>query len=160
MKLLLFVVASTSAILLPLRAGAGAPPGLDAAIRACSDEPTNATYVFSLVDPSDDAILDAVVLSTDQSSCGSGGCAMGIFKGTGNAFRLVSSTVRVREPISVLTERRYGCHTLSVLVAGGGATPGQIALRFNGSKYPFSPYGKDRTPIRKLETAKALKLSR
>ena len=85
---------------------------------------------------------------------------MGIFKGTGNAFRLVSSTVRVREPISVLTERRYEWQTLSVLVAGGGATPGQIALCFNGSKYPFSPYDKDRTPIRKLETAKALRLGR
>ena len=70
MKLLLFVVASASAILLPLRAGTGAPPGLDVAIRAWSEEPTNATYLFSLVDLNNDAILDAAVLSMDQSHCG------------------------------------------------------------------------------------------
>ena len=70
MKLLLFVVASASAILLPLRSGTGAPPGLDVATRAWSEAPTNATYLLSLVDLNNDAILDAVVLSTDQSPCG------------------------------------------------------------------------------------------
>jgi hypothetical protein len=148
--------------ILPLASGAtalaGSLPALDSAIKVWANETTVPSYKYALVDLNDDGVGDAVVLITDHQYCGSGGCSLVIFQGVAGGFKLVSSSTITREPILLLPEKRYGWHTLSVLIAGGGGEPGQVIMRFNGIKYPFNPSMQPRAKSNLLKGAKTLML--
>jgi hypothetical protein len=150
-------VAATSAALLASlpRASAG-PPEIDRALRALGSGGSTPRYRYALVDLDDDGIPDAVVLLAD--SCGSGGCNLAILRGTGGGYRVVSSSTIAREPIGVLSERRFGWHTLSVTVGGGGAKPGPVLMRFDGTRYPLNPTMQPYAGPRDLTSVRVLEL--
>ena len=102
-------------------------------------DPSSYQFRFALVDLDGDGIPDAVVLMTDRDWCGSGGCVMRVLKGTKSGFTYVSGSTVSRAPIKALKETRHGWRSLSVLVAGGGAIPGEALMRFDGHRYPLNP---------------------
>ena len=151
-----FVAALASLLLTPL-AHSGIP-ALDQAVKARLKDARLPTYRYALVDLDGDSVPDAVVLLTDPDFCGSGGCTMMVFRGMGNSYKHVSTSTITREPIFLLPETRHGWHTLSVLVAGGGAHSGQVLMRFNGVRYPPNPSRQTYAGKSVLESAQQLLL--
>jgi hypothetical protein len=45
----------------------------------------------------------------------------------------------IRSPVLVSKTKTHGWQDLLVEVAGGGAAPKKVALKFTGSKYPLNP---------------------
>jgi len=129
---MLLLISSTPAL-------AGDVPALERALSAWANTATPPSSTHAFVDLNDDGIDDAVVLISDSQYCGSGGCTLVIFQGLADGFKHISTSSITREPILLLPEKRKGWHTLSVHVAGGGATPRQVMLRYNGKKYPGNP---------------------
>ena len=84
-----------------------------------------------------DGIPDAVVL-LKGNYCGSGGRTLQIYPGTDHGFAFVSSSTISREPVRILAERRFGWHSLTVFVSGGGK-PCDALIRFSGHKYSLNP---------------------
>jgi hypothetical protein len=112
---------------------------IDDAVRGWAKTGITPSFTYALVDLNDDGILDAVVLINDHAYCGSGGCNMLVLVGDSGGFKVLSSSTIIREPISVLPERRFKWHTLAVHIAGGGAKPGVALLRFDGKRYRGNP---------------------
>jgi hypothetical protein len=135
---------------------AGDVPSLEKAIKAWAEESTAPAYKHAFADLNDDGIDDAVVLITDNQYCGSGGCSFVIFQGVAGEFKVVSSSTITREPILLLPEKKKGWHTLSVFVAGGGAKPGQVMMRFDGREYPSNPSMEPKAKESDLKGAKIL----
>ena len=156
MRNVLLYLLGTLLLLSPTLALAGNIPALEMAIKAWTKESTISTYKYAFVDLNDDGNDDAVVLITDNQYCGSGGCSFVIFTGEAGGFKLVSSSTTTREPILLLPEKKKGWHTLSVLISGGGAKPGQVLMRFNGTKYPGNPSMQPRAKNKDLEGATTL----
>jgi len=102
-------------------------------------DPSSYEFDFALVDLNDDGIPDAIVLFRGHENCGSGGCPLEIFRGIGRGFEFVSGSTISREPIQVLSEKRFGWHSFTVLVSGGGSKPCNALMQFNGQKYPLNP---------------------
>jgi hypothetical protein len=138
------------------RALAAEPPGLRDAI-AKHDEleaersrrlygahipPVDASsfrFDFALVDLNDDGISDAIVLFKGPEDCGSGGCSLEVYRGTKRGFEFVSGSTISREPIQILPERRFGWHSFTVSVRGGGARACDAVMRYDGHRYPLNP---------------------
>jgi putative lipoprotein len=120
-------------------AQAGGNPVIDTAMTAFEKPDVLPSYEYALADLNGDGIPDAIVLITDAHYCGSGGCEMLVLRGEREHFRIISSTTITRKPIRVLAESRKGWKSLSVFVAGGGAKPGDVVMRFNGKGYPGNP---------------------
>jgi hypothetical protein len=97
------------------------------------DYAVNNKYKYALIDLNDDKIDDAIVLF--DSSCGSGGCNMEIYRGTKTGFEYLSGSTITSEPIRVTSEIRYGWKTLIVFSNGSG----NVLMRFNGRRYPLNP---------------------
>jgi putative lipoprotein len=95
-------------------------------------------FKYAQVDLNGDGILDAIVLLTGDF-CGSGGCRMIILKGDGKSFSVVNNSTISREPIGVLAQSKFGWHSLTVTVGGGGLSGDTRVLTFNGNGYPFNP---------------------
>lgn len=131
------------------------PPELSAAVRNYTlnrvgdDKPH---FKHALVDLNDDQIKDAIVLLTDALWCGTGGCRMLVFKGSGTAFSYHSSSTVVREPVRVMPDKLHGWHTLIVNTKGVGDV-----LMIHGSKtYPANPSLQKAASPGQLSTAKTL----
>lgn len=129
---------------------------LEKAIIAWAEESKAPSYRYAFADLNGDGIDDAVVLITDNQYCGSGGCSFVIFQGVGGGFKVISSSTITREPILLLPEKKKGWHTLSVFVAGGGAKPGQVMMRFDGKEYPSNPSMEPKANNSDLKGAKTL----
>jgi hypothetical protein len=129
-----FVLAFTA-----VAAAAAGLPAIDKALAVHFKSPSPPSYEYALIDLNGDGLPEAVVLITDSSYCGSGGCTMSVLRGDGHSFAYVSGSTITREPIRVLTESRFGWKTLSVNVAGGGIQPGETVMRFDGKRYPLNP---------------------
>ena len=123
------------------------------AVRSFAKTPTAPAYEYALTDLDGDRHPDAVVLIHDRLFCGSGGCAMVIFRSTTRGFKLVSSSTITNEPILVLPVARFGWRTLVVTAKGEGA----VIMRFNGSRYPLNPTMQGKANGVQLSRAKALK---
>jgi len=156
MKIIMLCLLGTYLFLSELPVLAGDVPALEKAIKAWAEESTAPTYKHAFADLNDDGIDDAVVLITDNQYCGSGGCTFVVFQGVAGGFKVVSSSTVTREPILQLPEKKKGWHTLSVLVAGGGAKSEQVVLRFNGKKYPGNPSMQSKAKGSDLNGAKTL----
>jgi len=148
------------ATLIALRASADEPAGLSEAIRSYTRESALPRFQYALVDLNEDGLLDAVVLLTDRSWCGSGGCTMLIFKGSSGGFVLVSRTAISNAPIRVSADVRHGWHSLLVSVKGGGITPGSVLMRFDGTQFPFNPSTQPRATQTEVDSATPLSLIR
>jgi hypothetical protein len=102
-------------------------------------DPASYEFAFALVDLNGDGIPDAIVLFNGPQDCGSGGCSLEILRGTEQGFQFISKSTISREPIQILTEKRFGWRSFTVSVRGGGSKPCTALMRFNGQKYPLNP---------------------
>ena len=134
-------------------------PAIDAALAAHYKDGPPSGYTYAMTDLNGDGVPDAVVLITDPQWCGSGGCALAILRGKGKGFVFLSGASISREPIPVLAETRKGWRSLSVTVAGGGATSGDVVLRFTGHRYPGNPSVQPRATAPDLAGALTLTFS-
>ena len=115
-------------------------------------------YKVAMVDLNGDSIPDAVVLITDRSYCGTGGCSLLVLKGTKNGFVVLSESSISREPIYVLRETMHGWHSLAIMSSGGGG-PAKLALmRFDGKQYPLNPSMQPPANRSSVESASPLNL--
>ena len=133
-------------------------PAIDGAMLAWSGATTLPTFDYALVDLNDDGVLDAIVLLTEPRYCGSGGCSMVVLRGTGDGFRVLSSSSITRAPVVVLPEKRHGWRTFTVSVAGGGVKAGPVLMRFNGARYPNNPTMAPLATPRQIEGGTSLTL--
>ena len=102
-------------------------------------DPASYEFDFALAGLNGDGIPDAIVLFKGLHNCGSGGCTLEILRGTKQGFEYISGSTISREPIQILAEKRFGWHSFTVSVSGGGAKPCNAMMRFNGRKYPLNP---------------------
>jgi hypothetical protein len=100
-------------------------------------------------DLNQDGRSDALVLLGSPNWCGTGGCTLLVFEGMENqdplpgepddTYTLVSRISLVQEPLIISDTATNGWQDLILEVSGGGATPGQVVLTFDGSTYPTNP---------------------
>ena len=90
------------------------------------------------VDLDGDGIDDLLMLLDDQNWCDAGGCTLLVFRGDATGYRLVSDSVSTRAPIAVADRRNRGWRDLLVTVGSDGES-GQVALEFDGTRYPNDP---------------------
>jgi hypothetical protein len=90
------------------------------------------------VDLDGDGIDDLLMLLDDQNWCDAGGCTLLVFRGDAAGYKLVSDSVSTRAPIAVADRRNRGWRDLLVTVGSDGES-GQVALEFDGTRYPNDP---------------------
>jgi hypothetical protein len=95
-------------------------------------------FSYALTDLNGDGVADALVLLKGQY-CGSGGCTLQIYQGGKRGFKFVSASTISREPIHILSEKRFGWHSFTLFVNGRGTKPCNALMRFNGQRYPLNP---------------------
>ncbi len=96
-------------------------------------------FMTEFIDLNLDGTEDALVLMGPPDWCGTGGCTLLVFEGTGNDFQFRSRTTLVQTPFTVSENQTQGWRDLVLEVSGGGATPATVALQFDGQEYPLNP---------------------
>jgi hypothetical protein len=71
--------------------------------------------------------------------CGSGGCNLWILRRTETGYEPVGDLTVTRLPLRVLQTSHHGLPDLAVAVAGGGATPHEALIQFDGRHYASNP---------------------
>ena len=71
--------------------------------------------------------------------CGSGGCTLLILRPEGTGFSVLGEVTITNAPVRVLTSRTHGLPDIAVRVSGGGATPHEALLPFDGTRYARNP---------------------
>jgi hypothetical protein len=115
----------------------------------------NVHYYFNLVDLNGDGKPEAIVYLVAPSLCGTGGCLAAIFEPDGQDFKIVNAIVLANNPIIVSEQRSNGWNDLIFYVAGGGAKPHYVVLRYNGVNYPANPTEQPETIAPELIKGKA-----
>ena len=96
-------------------------------------------YHYNTVDLNGDGKLDAIVLVSGQSVCGTGGCEVLIFKNDGEDYSLITEMSVSHAPVFVGATRTKGWNDLVMEVYGGGLKPYFASLKFDGQTYPENP---------------------
>lgn len=91
------------------------------------------------LDLNDDGRPEVVVYAVGPMICGTGGCNLLVYTPETNGYRRVGNIAITQTPIRVSTERSKGWRNLVVHVAGGGAKPADMVLKFDGHLYPHNP---------------------
>ncbi|MFY2510311.1 COG3650 family protein [Vibrio pectenicida] len=71
--------------------------------------------------------------------CGSGGCTLLIFSKINQKWQFNSRITLVQTPLNLGVKSHHDWRDLIMFVSGGGATPNQHTLKFDGSHYPLNP---------------------
>lgn len=116
------------------------------------DVPTR--YFYNRVDLNNDQKPEIIVHLVGINVCGTGGCPTLIFQ-TGQDYQLVSKINVTRQPIIVTQQKTNGWNDLIIFTSGGGSRPNYYLARFNGRKYPDSPYDSSRVPSNSKITGRA-----
>lgn len=98
--------------------------------------PSSPAFESARIDLNGDGIPDAIVLLTGPDYCGSGGCSLEVFRGTRHGFVFISGSTLARPPVAVLPQKRFGWHSFTVSVGGGGGKSCAVVMRFDGHRYP------------------------
>ncbi|MBW4422326.1 MAG: hypothetical protein KME13_24460 [Myxacorys californica WJT36-NPBG1] len=134
-----------------------APALQQAIIRELSGNVAGVRYLYNSIDLDGDGRSEAIAYLTGSSVCGTGGCTMMIFKGTGSgSYKRISRHTLVNNPIVVSNKKTKGWRDLVLFVAGGGAKPSYHSLKFNGSTYPSNPSTAPMLPQRTIVTGTAV----
>ncbi len=92
-------------------------------------------YKAYLSDLNGDGIDDALVYMADRHWCGSGGCALFVFKGSEKGFDFLSKTMVSMQPIRISSSMSNGWRNLIVNAKGIGS----VVLKYNGKEYTYNP---------------------
>lgn len=95
-------------------------------------------FTTARLDLNGDGHEDGLVLLYGADWCGSGGCTLLVFEGTGDGYRLVSETSLVNGPVVVSPARSNGWRDILIPDPTEDRT---VALQFNGAAYPTEPAG-------------------
>jgi hypothetical protein len=149
------VTISLSMALSTVPAFAAEPPALLAAIQEHigTGNVEAPKHRYALIDLNNDGIPDALVLLTAQDYCGSGGCTLEIYRGTGEGFEFLSGSALTSEPIRVSAETAGGWKTLIVSTRGND----RALLRFDGRRYPLNPSMQQRASDEQVQASTIVK---
>ncbi len=117
---------------------------LQASIRkflADTGAPAASLYERRRVDLNGDGRRDALVLFKNPYGywCGLYGCTMLILMAGEENFKLLNATQPVRGPLFISAMETNGWKNIIVHVSGRWAETKDVALQFDGEKYPASP---------------------
>lgn len=103
--------------------------------------PAASLYDIRRYDLNGDGRREAVVFikSPFRFWCGTHGCTVLVFKAHDKHFTLVNDIQPVRAPIHVSANKTNGWHDLIVRVSGRWTESHDVALRFDGRRYPTNP---------------------
>lgn len=122
------------------------------------DEPSDYEFSYAPVDLDGDGVLDAIVF-LQGDYCGSGGCTLEVFRGTDRGFEFVSKSTISRPPVRLLRESRFGWHSFTVVVSGGGEKTHGVVMRFDGRGYPDNPSMEASVTDEQLRESSAVKFT-
>lgn len=97
-------------------------------------------YFDASTDLNGDRRPELIVYVLGPMACGTGGCPTLVFTPDDtDGYRLVTTISITRPPVRMSARTTNGWHNLIVHVAGGGATPHDAELAFDGRTYPANP---------------------
>lgn len=96
-------------------------------------------YMYNKVDLNGDKKPEVIVYAYGPMLGGSGGDSGLILKEVSEGYQVISELSLVRTPIIISDNKTKGWNDIIMEVSGGGATPEQAVLKFNGKKYPSNP---------------------
>lgn len=110
--------------------------------------PKNSQYEYVRQDLNGDGLREGIVLFNLPHSywCGWSGCTMTIFEAGDNDYALVSETKRIRGPIFIGGGKTNGWEDINVRLSGTDSADRNIALRYDGNRYPESPANQEELP--------------
>ncbi|GJL85296.1 MAG: hypothetical protein DHS20C02_10710 [Micavibrio sp.] len=133
-----------------------ASPGNEVLVRAIKDylaatnNPVSSQYNFSRQDLNGDGLEDALVLFKNPYGhwCSQHGCTMLVMKAHRGHFTVVNAIQPVRTPLYVSMIKTNGWKDLIILVSGRQESTKNVAMRFDGRKYPADPSSLPAYPVR------------
>ena len=97
-------------------------------------------YVSAFADLNGDGGDEALVSLHSGMFCGSGGCALYIYRRAGASWREVAELTIVNAPVRLLNSRTRGWRDLAVSVRGGGVDlPREARIVYDGRTYASNP---------------------
>jgi hypothetical protein len=102
----------------------------------------DARYALAWFDLNGDRLPEAVVYMMSSHTCGTGGCMVYVYHGTGHSWRRVAHMTVSQTPIRVLATRTRGWLDIGIRqreLAGRSFRHYEARLRFNGRTYPLNP---------------------
>jgi hypothetical protein len=113
-------------------------PTLDAHVRDYARDGTlPLRYVTARTGDDPQALTLVYLMGGDY--CGSGGCTLLILRKNADLYERLGRLTVVRTPIRVLQTSSHGMPDLAVAVSGGGATPHEALIPFDGQRYAPNP---------------------
>jgi hypothetical protein len=114
---------------------------IDKAIRAQLGEVSKSVrYYYNRVDLNSDRNSEIIVYVVSKHVCGKSGCPTMIFQKTPQGYKLISQTLVTNQPIIVTDNKTNGWQDMIFSTSGGGAKPNYWLVKFDGRRYPESPY--------------------
>ncbi len=106
-----------------------------------SGAPAFAKYQFYRYDLDGDKRRDAIILLQNPYKywCNIHGCTLIVMKANDHDFTMISKTQPIRAPFFISPERTNGWHDLVVRVSGRWDKTKNVAMKFDGRKYPYNP---------------------
>ncbi|PAX52091.1 hypothetical protein [Brunnivagina elsteri] len=114
---------------------------IDKAIRAQLGEVSKSVrYYYNRVDLNSDRNPEIIAYVVSKHVCGKSGCPTMIFQKTAQGYKLISQTLVTNQPIIVTNTKTNGWQDIIFSTSGGGAKPNYWLVKFDGVRYPESPY--------------------
>jgi len=88
------------------------------------------------VDLNGDGEREIVAYVETRDFCGSGGCKLLVLQRRPTGPKAIMDTTIIRAPIRMLSSSSHGWRDIGVWVGGGGLKPHEVALKFDGTRYP------------------------
>jgi hypothetical protein len=103
--------------------------------------PVSSSYEYTRVDLNADKRRDALVLLKNPYGrwCDINGCTMLVLRANDDSFSIVNEIRPVRGPLYVSPVRTNGWNDIIMRVDGRRTQTKDVAIRFDGKKYPADP---------------------
>ncbi|MEZ5813781.1 MAG: hypothetical protein R3E13_03535 [Alphaproteobacteria bacterium] len=106
-----------------------------------TEAPASTGYNYVRHDLNDDGRRDALVYLKSPYGywCGTHGCAILVFQAHNDRFTLINAIQPVRGPVHISVMKSNGWKNLVVRVSGRSNKAKDVAMLFDGQKYPSDP---------------------